>query len=547
VDSDELVGMGAAKSTSEVGSRPFNAAGWLVDRHVEAGRGNAVAFRCAEAELTYAKLQEATWAAARGLRSLGVGTGDGVLMIIDDELAFPVAFLAGLRIGAVPVPLSTMLRPGELADIAVDSGGRVLVCSDRYASGLATIVTASAVTDVVLTGAAAVSGDTGRSEDEGAAHGTSARVHRLPAWDDRRPLPPTPTLADTPAFWLYTSGTTGRSKGAIHLHGNLEATFATYASSVLGIGPDDVCYSVPKLFFAFGLGNALTFPLAAGATAVLDPDRPTPARVAALAARHRPTLFFAPPGFCAAMADSEEPGDVFSSARYTVTAGEALPAEIARRFTGRFGTEMLDGIGSTEALHIFCSNHPGRTRPGSSGEPVAGYELKLVGDDGAAITAPDQPGALWVRGPSVAAGYWKRPELTESTFVDGWLCTGDIYSRSADGYYRFVGRNSDMMKAGGIWVSPTEVEGILLEHPALLEAAVVGSRDRDGLETTVAFVVPRHGQSVGVDDLVSHCRNRMAAFKRPRTVKIIDQLPRTATGKVQRFVLRSQLDADLEA
>jgi acyl-coenzyme A synthetase/AMP-(fatty) acid ligase len=216
---------------------------------------------------------------------------------------------------------------------------------------------------------------------------------------------------------------------------------------------------------------------------------------------------------------------------------------VARRFTERFGTEMLDGIGSTEALHIFCSNRPGRTRPGTSGQPVDGYELRLIGDDGREVEDPDAPGALWVRGPSLAAGYWQRPELTAETFVDGWMRTGDVYARSGDGYYRFVGRTSDMIKAGGIWVSPAEVESVLLEHPSVLEAAVIGARDADGLEQTVAFVVARRGAAVDVAGLLAHCRDRMAAFKRPRQVHVVDALPRTATGKIKRFELRRAVPA----
>jgi acyl-coenzyme A synthetase/AMP-(fatty) acid ligase len=287
-------------------------------------------------------------------------------------------------------------------------------------------------------------------------------VHRLSSFDDEREAAVAVTDATSVGFWLYTSGTTGRSKGAIHRHGDLKATCDTYASSVLAISPEDVCYSIAKLFFAYGLGNALTFPLSVGASAVLDPDPPTPTRAAVILDSMRPTLFFATPGFCAAMVDAAVSTDTLSSVRATVTAGEALPAEVHRRFTGRFGTEMLDGIGSTEALHIFCSNHPGAVRPGTTGQPVAGYELKILDDEGRPVTEPDVPGALWVRGHSLAAGYWERPESTAATFVDGWLCTGDVYRRSEDGYYSFVGRNSDMIKAGGIWVSPAEVENVLL-------------------------------------------------------------------------------------
>jgi benzoate-CoA ligase family protein len=354
---------------------------------------------------------------------------------------------------------------------------------------------------------------------------------------------PAPTTGDSPGFWLYTSGTTGLPKGAIHRHGDIFAVCATYGRSVLGIGPEDVCYSVPKLFFAFGLGNSLFFPLGVGASAVIDPERPDPGRTADLLAHHRPSLFFAPPGFCAAMVDAGVPTEALSSVRAVVTAGETLPAELYRRFRARFGTEMLDGIGSTEALHIFCSNHLGDVRPGWTGRPVDGYELRLLDDKGDEVTAPDASGALWVRGDSVAAGYWRRPELTAETFVDGWLRTGDVYQRSADGYYRFIGRNSDMIKAGGIWVSPAEVEGVLLEHEDVLEAAVVGGRNANGLEVTVAFVVPCQGRTIDPVALDSHCRARMAAFKRPRQIHIVDELPKTATGKIQRFALRARLEA----
>ncbi len=366
-------------------------------------------------------------------------------------------------------------------------------------------------------------------------------MHRFEDFRDASEVDVAPTTASTAGLWLYTSGTTGLPKAAIHRHSDIRAVCDTYAHSVLGIGPDDVCYSVPKLFFAFGLGNALFFPLSAGASAVIDPEPPTPARAAELLVRHRPSLLFAPPGFCAAMVDAEVPPATLSSVRATVTAGETLPAEVHRRFTGRFGTEMLDGIGSTEALHIFCSNHPGDVRPGWTGRPVEGYELRLLDDHGAEITAADTPGALWVRGDSVAAGYWQRPELTASTFVDGWLRTGDVYQRSADGYYRFVGRNSDMIKAGGIWVSPAEVEAVLLEHPDVLEAAVVGGRDAAGLEVTVAFVVAGRGRTIDPVVLDTHCRSRMAAFKRPREIHLIEELPKTATGKIQRFALRARL------
>ena len=510
---------------------PFNAAAWLVDRHIEEGRGAATAFRCGDSHQSYAELAGAIDRAANGLLGLGVSPRDRVLMVVNDELAFPAVFLAGLRIAAVPVPVSTMLRASELAALAADSGATTVVVSERYAGHLETIAAGTTALR-----AAVVIGDPGMAGDP--------QVHDVVAWsdwDDASPVTPAATTAATHGFWLYTSGTTGRPKGAIHRHGDIEAVCRTYARSVLAIGPGDVCYSVPKLFFAFGLGNALLFPLAVGATAVLDPEPATPGRAAGLLAAHRPTLFFAPPGLCAGLVDGAVDPDVFASVRATVTAGEAFPAETMRRFTDRFATEVLDGIGSTEALHIFCSNHPGDVRPGTSGRPVAGYDLRIVDDHGDEITDPDTPGALWIRGQSVADGYWDRPEVTAATFVDGWLRTGDVYSRSSDGYWRFVGRNSDMIKAGGIWVSPAEVENVLLGHDDVLEAAVVAGRDADGLETTVAFVVARTGATIDPASLLAHCRQRMAGFKRPRQIHVVAELPKTATGKIQRFALRDGL------
>jgi benzoate-CoA ligase family protein len=529
-----------------MGEGTFNAAVWLVDRHVGNGGGSAIAFRCNDQEVSYEGLQRSVWATANGLGSIGVGAGDRILMVVDDEIAFPAFFLAGLRIGAIPVPVSTMLRANDLAALAADSAATSVVVSDRYAGCLPEVAAAAeSVRTAVLTGPIPTS--LGNRPGDAAEPAVGITVQRWASFDDEREAPVAPTDSSTVGFWLYTSGTTGSPKGAIHRHGDLKATSDTYARSVLGIGHDDLCYSVPKLFFAYGLGNALTFPLAAGAGAVLDPDPPTPTRISATLTRHRPSLFFATPGVCASMVDAALPADALSSVRATVTAGEALPAEVQRRFTERYGTEMLDGIGSTEALHIFCSNHRGDVRPGTSGRPVEGYELKLLDDDGHPVAEPDVPGALWVRGASVATGYWQRPEATASTFVEGWLRTGDVYARSVDGYFRFVGRNSDMIKAGGMWVSPAEVENVLLQHPDVLEAAVVGGRDSHGLETTVAFVVPRTGRTIDPTTLETHCRARMATFKRPRAIHVLTELPKTATGKIQRFALRAMLESGMPA
>jgi benzoate-CoA ligase family protein len=305
-----------------------------------------------------------------------------------------------------------------------------------------------------------------------------------------------------------------------------------------------VCFSVAKLFFAYGLGNSLTFPLSVGASTVLSAPPPTPDAVAAILSRHRPTLFFAVPTFYAALLAADVPADAFAGVRLCVSAGEPLPAQLYRRFTGRYGVELLDGIGSTEALHIFLSNRPGRVRPGSTGEPVAGYDLRLEDDDGSPV--PDgTPGNLYVRGESVATGYWCRTEITRRVFRGPWLRTGDTYVRDADGFHTCLGRSDDIMKSGGIWVSPTEVEARLVEHPDVVEVAVVSVPDADGLDKPVACAVLRPGSSVTADELVAHCRDGLAAFKRPRRVLIVDELPKTATGKLQRYRVRQFATARL--
>jgi benzoate-CoA ligase family protein len=509
--------------------RTYNAAAWLLDRRIEAGDGGRTAYVVEGATTDYGALQREVFRAQRTLMALDVRRGERVALILDDELAFPAFFLGALRAGIVPVPLSTMLTTGELAAIVGDAGAGVAVLSSAYVP----YVDDLAAADDELRHAVVI--------------GTPAGGERVPthAWDDFTDTdepPVAPTSADSPAFWLYSSGTTGTPKGVMHRHASPQATAQTYAREVLAIGPDDRCLSVAKLFFAFGLGNSLTFPLAVGGTAILNPRRPTPPDVAELVRTEQPTLFFASPGFVAGL-DADVPESTFASVRATITAGEALPADLQRRFAARFGHPVLDGIGTSEALHIFLSNRKGEERPGTSGKPVPGYEARLVDDAGDLVAAADTPGYLQVRGPSIATGYWSRDAATRAAFQGEWLATGDVYTRSEDGYWSFLGRNSDMIKAGGIWVSPAEVEAVLIEHPDVLEAAVVGARDASGLEQTVAFLVPRQGSTIDPDSIDAHCRARMAAFKRPKRIDIVTELPKTATGKIQRFALRDRLNA----
>jgi benzoate-CoA ligase family protein len=508
----------------------FNVCEYLVDRRVEAGDGARVAIRCEGTSTTYAQLQDLAGRCAAGLAHLGVRSGERVLMVCSDRLELAASILGALRAGAVAVPVSTMYNAAELTTIIGDSGARVVVVSPEFAAAVGTAVLSCPDVGTVVTVAGA------------AVTGTPVTT-----WEElvkTEPVGCAPTGPDSPALWLYTSGTTGTPKGAMHRHANLVAVCETYAREVLAITPDDVCFSIAKLFFAYGFGNSLLFPLSVGASAVLEPRRPSPDIAAELLATERPTLFFAAPTFYAAVCAAALPDDTFASVRLSASAGEALPAALYARFTGRFGVELLDGIGSTEELHIFLSNRAGAVRAGTTGQAVAGYDLSLRDEAGHEV--PDgEPGMLFVRGTSMATGYWCRTDASRQVFQGEWLRTGDTYVRSADGYFTCLGRASDLLKAGGIWVSPAEVESRLLQHPAVAEAVVVGVTDRDGLDKPVAFVVAVPGAAPTGTELVAWCREGLASFKRPRAVVLVAEIPKTATGKVQRFRLREQAGPEL--
>jgi benzoate-CoA ligase family protein len=531
----------------------YNAGHWLLDRNIEAGRGENVAIRSRGVSYTYNDVLRATWRAQNALVSLGVRAGERVVILANDGPDM-VAWLIGcLRSGVIPIPVSTMLTAADVGMIANDAEALAIIASPEYEPLLApSAAQATSVRHLVLLDEAvveavvgavvgAVDGGKGPSDSHPASTG-GLDWSSWSTYTDVSEVGLAATTADSDAFWLYSSGTTGLPKGVMHRHASMEATYETYARKVLEVTSSDRFLSVAKLFFAYGLGNSLTFPFGAGATTILEPSRPAPLLYCNLVRDEAPTLFFASPGFVAGVLDTDTPVATFSSVRATVTAGETLPADLQRRFSKRFEHPVLDGIGSTEALHIFLSNSLDDQRPGSTGVAVPGYELRLTGDDNQDVVEPDAPGYLHVRGPSTATGYWNRKEATEAAFgADGWVKTGDVYTRSADGHWTFLGRNNDMIKAGGIWVSPAEVEAVLVEHPDVLEAAVVGTRNDSGLEEVTAFLVPRSGHTIDPTAIDTHCRDRMAAFKRPRRLIVVDSFPKTATGKIQRFALRDRL------
>ncbi len=459
---------------------------------------------------------------------MGVRPEERVMLCMADGVELLTGILGAMRLGAVPVPVSTMVTGAELAAVLIDSRARVLCASMEFFDAVTIAVAAAPEVECVIL------------DGEGELSGVG-----VSSWPALRgdPIPAHPTWADSPALWLYTSGTTGKPKGAMHRHGSIRDVVELYGTGVLGVGPDDRCLSVPKLFFAYGLGNSAFFPLAAGATTILERARPTPATIAALAAATAPTLFFGVPTFYSALLNSDVPDDSFSSVRQGISAGEPLPSVLFHRFRERFGVEILDGLGSTEALHIFLSNRPGQARPGSSGIPVGGYRVEIRDEHGAPIEEVGQPGDLFLSGASVATGYWCRTEVTRQVFQGEWLRTGDTYVRNEDGTYTCLGRSNDMLKAGGIWVSPAEVEERLLQHPDVAEVAVVAGTDESGLDKPIACVVPVAGRTIDPAALVQWCREGLAAYKRPRAVLRMSELPKTATGKIRRNVLR-ELVAD---
>jgi len=508
----------------------FNAATYFIDRHLDEGRAAAIAIECEDRRVSYASLFERVNRTGSALRDLGVRREERILLLMLDGPEMVFAFFGAIKIGAVPIPTNTLWTASDYEFLLRDSRAAVVVVSAALQPRIADVVPRCPwVRHVIVVG--------GSGDD---------RTIDFDTLIDRASpeLAAEPTSSDDPAFWLYSSGSTGRPKACVHLQHDMTVCAETYARGVLEIEATDRCFSVAKLFFAYGLGNAMYFPLAVGATSILWPGPVTPPIVYDLIERYRPTLFFSvPTHYAMLLAHRNETREFdLSSIRCAVSAGESLPPAVFVRFGERFGVEILDGIGSTEVLHIFISNRRGSVRPGSSGIPVAGYEARLVDENGEPV-ATGEIGSLLIKGDSTCAFYWNRHALTKDTIEGHWIRTGDHYYQDRDGFYWFAGRSDDMLKVGGLWVSPAELEHTMLDHPAVLSCGVVGRPDNDGLIKPLAYVVPRAGVEATPElatELQQFARTRLAEYKRPRWVEFVDALPTTATGKVQRFKLRER-------
>jgi benzoate-CoA ligase len=492
------------------------------------GRVHKDAYVDDTASITYGALDEAVRKVAAALLAIGLRREERVLVCLHDTIDYPLVFLGALYAGVVPVCANTLLTADDYAYMLEHSRSQALVVSAPLLGTLTDAMGRSSheVRNVVVS----------RPVGE-----LPSGAHEFAAWRDRADASPAPaaTAPDGIAFWLYSSGSTGRPKGTVHTHANLLRTEETYGRGVLDLRESDVTFSAAKLFFAYGLGNALTFPLSVGATVVLMAERPTPAAVFKRLITRKPTVFFGVPTLYAGMLASPElPSRADVALRRCVSAGEPLPKEIGERFATRFGCDVLDGIGSTEMLHIFLSNRPGDVRYGTTGTPVPGYDVELRGEDGRPV-ADGEIGDLFIRGASAALMYWENAEKSRATFQGEWTRSGDKYVRDAAGFYTYAGRSDDMLKVGGQFVSPFEVEAALMRHEAVLEAAVVG-KDEAGLTRTLAYVVLKSGtgDEALAESLKAFVKGQLAPHKYPREIRFIGELPKTATGKIQRFKLR---------
>lgn len=497
----------------------------LLFHNVEVGRADRVAITCGSERITYGELARRVNRCGWALRNMGIQREQRVLLVLNDTPAFPTAFFGAVRIGTVPVPVNTYLKADDYRFFVEDSyAPLVIVDREHYPKVKEGLAAARTRARIVVA--------------NGRVDGEPALADLMAAGDDD--LTPADTHRDDPAFWLYSSGSTGRPKAVVHLQHDMAVTCETYARHVLEIGADDVTFSAAKLFHAYGLGNSLSFPYWAGAGTVLYPGKPTPRAVFEAIERYRPTLFFGVPTLYNGMLnDPEAARRDMSSLRLCISAAEPLPRELWLRWKQTFGLVILDGIGSTEMLHIFMSNTRAALKPGSTGRPVPGYDVKIVDENGKPVE-PGQAGDLWVRGDSAAELYWHNHEKTKATIVGEWVYTGDRYRVDEEGFYWFEGRCDDMLKVGGLWVSPIDIENTLMEHPAVLEAAVVGITV-DGLTRVKASVTLRSGYSPSdglAAALQAWCKDRLQRYQYPHLIEFVDELPKTVTGKIQRFKLR---------
>jgi benzoate-CoA ligase len=528
---------------------PFNAATYFIDRHLQEGRGEKIAIEAEGAQVTYRQLHEGVNRFGHGLRQLDVRVEERVFLLLLDGPEFAISFFGAIKIGAVPIPVNTLLRPADYQYVLNNARARVAVVSESLYPQIQVIARDQLryLKHIIVVGA-----------DPPEDTLSFGRLIEQSSPD----LEAEPTSKDDAAFWLYSSGSTGFPKACVHLQHDMVVCAERYAKAVLRMTENDRCFSVAKLFFAYGLGNALYFPLAVGATSILWPGPPKPQKIFEIIERHRPTLFFSVPSNYAALLafgtgtahvgtdapvrpierSSTSPDFNLSSVRYGISAGEALPAALFHRFKERFGVEILDAIGSTEVLHVYIANHPGAVRPGSSGQIIDGYEARIV-DEHDQPVKPGDIGNLLVKSDSTCSHYWNQHEKSKSTIEGHWIRTGDKYYQDADGYFWYAGRSDDMLKCSGVWVSPAEIEAVLIEHPAVQEAAVVGREDHDQLVKPAACVVLKPGKA-GTTDLARELQefvvSHLPVFKRPRWVEFLDELPKTATGKLQRYKLRQR-------
>lgn len=507
----------------------FNAAEYFVDRHMREGRGGKIAIECGDLRVTYAQVFALVNQVGNALKKIGVRIEERVLLLLLDTPEFAACFFGAIKIGAVPVPVNTLLKPADYVYFLNDSRARVAILAEPLLPLLQDIPRSDLryLERIVVVGNGAPAGEI-----------TFEEFVRNISPD----LDPAPTRKNDAAFWLYSSGSTGPPKACVHLQHDMVVSTERYAKAILKISESDRFFSVAKLFFAYGLGNGLYFPLAVGATSILLPGPPRPQSVLEMIERHRPTLFFSVPSNYVKLLAHLAPGGEFdlSSIRHAISAGEALPASVFHRFKERFGVEILDALGSTEALHMLISNAPGGVRPGSSGKILPGFEAKIV-DDNDQPVAQGQIGNLLVKADSTCAYYWNEHEKTKDTIAGHWLRTGDKYHQDEDGYFWYAGRSGDMMKVSGVWVSPIEIERLLTEHPAVLEVAVVFRQDDDELFKPAACVVLRDGTTGNPQlarELQEFVLSRLPVYKRPHWVEFMAELPKTATGKVQRYKLR---------